>query len=164
MNSKVSQLRNRSPYKAEEESETTAKIQNLASSSSAFPAKELSVTAKNSKEKKWVRNFSESKKARDPKSQTQDEEKAYTELAKHHKRSTEKEKPMVSHETKLRRKAKKRQKYGSFTRRLWKDEEDEAINSLVDKYGIRRWTLISKKLQEEFGINGRSGKQCRERY
>ncbi len=59
---------------------------------------------------------------------------------------------------------KKKQKYGSFTRRLWNDDEDDAIIRLVDKYGIRKWTLISRKLQEEYQIHGRSGKQCRERY
>ncbi len=64
---------------------------------------------------------------------------------------------------KLKRKAKEKRKYGSFTRRLWSDAEDEAIIKLVKKYGIRKWTLISRKLQEEYEIYGRSGKQCRER-
>jgi len=50
------------------------------------------------------------------------------------------------------------------TRRLWTKEEDEAITQLVKQYGIRKWTLISKKLQERYGIHGRSGKQCRERW
>ena len=50
------------------------------------------------------------------------------------------------------------------TRRLWTKEEDEAITQLVRQYGIRKWTLISKKLQERYGIHGRSGKQCRERW
>ncbi len=52
----------------------------------------------------------------------------------------------------------------SFTRRLWTKEEDEAITTLVQHYGIRKWTLISKKLQDKYHIRGRSGKQCRERY
>jgi len=51
----------------------------------------------------------------------------------------------------------------SFTRRLWTKEEDEAITYLVRHYGIRKWTLISKKLQDKYHIRGRSGKQCRER-
>ncbi len=63
-----------------------------------------------------------------------------------------------------KKRSKKKQKYGSFTRRLWGDDEDEAIIKLVDKYGIRKWTLISRRLQEEYQIHGRSGKQCRERY
>ncbi len=58
---------------------------------------------------------------------------------------------------------KKKSRYSTFTRKLWNDEEDEAILNLVKTYGIRRWTLISKKLQECYHIHGRSGKQCRER-
>jgi len=65
---------------------------------------------------------------------------------------------------KVRRRAKDKRKYGSFTRRLWDSEEDQAIIKLVKKHGIRKWTLISRKLQEEYQIHGRSGKQCRERY
>eukprot|EP01022_Parablepharisma_sp_SALTPOND_P034023 TRINITY_DN902_c0_g1_i2.p2 TRINITY_DN902_c0_g1~~TRINITY_DN902_c0_g1_i2.p2 ORF type:complete len:263 (+),score=32.00 TRINITY_DN902_c0_g1_i2:1061-1849(+) len=63
-----------------------------------------------------------------------------------------------------RRKLKKKPKSGSFTRRLWNDLEDQAIRNLVSKYGIKKWTLISKRLQEEYHIYGRSGKQCRERW
>lgn len=50
-----------------------------------------------------------------------------------------------------------------FTRRLWTDEEDVAITALVQRHGIRKWTLISRKLQDQYAIYGRSGKQCRER-
>jgi hypothetical protein len=63
------------------------------------------------------------------------------------------------HTTKQKR-SKKKQKYN---RRLWSDEEDEAISSLVETYGTRRWTFIAKKLQEAYKIYGRTGKQCRER-
>jgi hypothetical protein len=63
----------------------------------------------------------------------------------------------------IRRKAKERRKLKTFTRRLWGDDEDKAITRLVKKYGIKKWTLISRKLQEEYEIYGRSGKQCRER-
>lgn len=52
---------------------------------------------------------------------------------------------------------------GSFCRRLWNNKEDEAIDKLVKKYGDKRWTLISKQLESEFHIVGRTGKQCRER-
>lgn len=62
-----------------------------------------------------------------------------------------------------KRKAKEKRKYSSFTRRLWSENEDIAIISLVNKYGIRKWTLISRKLHDEYKIYGRSGKQCRER-
>jgi myb proto-oncogene protein len=51
-----------------------------------------------------------------------------------------------------------------FSRRLWTDEEDRAITTLVQRHGIRKWTLISRKLQDQYHIYGRSGKQCRERY
>ncbi len=69
------------------------------------------------------------------------------------------------HDETKKRSKKKRHGGGAprFTRRLWNDSEDEAIAALVVKYGTKKWTLISRKLQEEFGISGRSGKQCRER-
>lgn len=51
-----------------------------------------------------------------------------------------------------------------FTRRLWNEEEDLAITALVQRYGFKKWTLISRKLREEYSIYDRSGKQCRERY
>lgn len=57
----------------------------------------------------------------------------------------------------------KKNGYNSFSRRLWNQEEDEAISKLVDKYGYKRWTLISKQLEVEYNIIGRTGKQCRER-
>jgi hypothetical protein len=63
-----------------------------------------------------------------------------------------------------KKKRRRRAKYGSFTRRLWSTEEDNAISALVQQYGIKKWTLMAKKLQEEYHIYGRSGKQCRERY
>jgi len=56
------------------------------------------------------------------------------------------------------------QQQSSFKRRLWTTEEDKAITSLVQQHGIRKWTLISRKLQEKFHVYGRSGKQCRERF
>jgi len=55
-------------------------------------------------------------------------------------------------------------KYSSFIRRLWTDKEDKAILKLTKEYGVKNWTLVAKKLQEEYHIYGRSGKQCRERY
>ena len=68
------------------------------------------------------------------------------------------------HSGKLKVGRRKRNRYSTFTRKLWNDEEDDAILNLVKTYGVRRWTLISKKLQEGYHIHGRSGKQCRERY
>lgn len=40
----------------------------------------------------------------------------------------------------------------------WSPEEDAALHHLVEKYGPRNWSLISK------GIPGRSGKSCRLRW
>jgi len=56
-----------------------------------------------------------------------------------------------------------KQQQSSFKRRLWTTEEDRAITLLVQQHGIRKWTLISRKLQEKYHIHSRSGKQCRER-
>jgi len=93
--------------------------------------------------------------------------KTYT---KRKKASPNDEKKNVSDEsnkldpTKPKRKAKEKRKSRAFTRRLWGDEEDKAITMLVKKHGTKKWTLISRQLQEEYKIYGRSGKQCRERY
>ena len=40
----------------------------------------------------------------------------------------------------------------------WTKEEDELVIQLVDKYGPKKWSLIASHL------NGRIGKQCRERW
>lgn len=65
--------------------------------------------------------------------------------------------------TKNKRRSKERRKHKAFTIRLWRDKEDKAITELVKKYGEKKWMLISRKLEEEYKIYGRSGKQCRER-
>lgn len=49
-------------------------------------------------------------------------------------------------------------------RRIWTNEEDEAIRQMVLKYGTKSWALIAESLTKEFSIAGRSGKQCRERW
>lgn len=79
------------------------------------------------------------------------------------KRQSMKELRSVKVKKKAQRKREKGRLHGSFKRRLWTKEEDEAITSLVKQHGIRKWTLISKKLQEKYHIHGRYGKQCRER-
>ena len=43
-------------------------------------------------------------------------------------------------------------------------QEDKAIKELISNYGVKKWTLVAKKLAEDFKIKGRSGKQCRERW
>lgn len=49
-------------------------------------------------------------------------------------------------------------------RRPWSQEEDEAIEYLVQQNGTKQWTIISEKLSKEFKLSSRSGKQCRERW
>eukprot|EP00826_Nyctotherus_ovalis_P041489 TRINITY_DN4180_c0_g1_i4.p3 TRINITY_DN4180_c0_g1~~TRINITY_DN4180_c0_g1_i4.p3 ORF type:complete len:134 (+),score=37.62 TRINITY_DN4180_c0_g1_i4:175-576(+) len=61
----------------------------------------------------------------------------------------------------MRRRGARRAK--AFTRQLWKAEEDDAIASLIREHGTKKWTLVARKLQEEYKIYGRTGKQCRER-
>ena len=52
----------------------------------------------------------------------------------------------------------------SFARRPWNQSEDKAISQLVTKYGTARWSLIAQMLEQDYGVQGRTGKQCRERY
>jgi hypothetical protein len=49
-------------------------------------------------------------------------------------------------------------------RRAWSEIEDKAIKELVEKYGIRKWTVVAQKMEELYNLKGRSGKQCRERW
>ena len=46
----------------------------------------------------------------------------------------------------------------SLVKGPWTKEEDEQVRDLVKKYGPKRWSMIAKHL------NGRIGKQCRERF
>lgn len=49
-------------------------------------------------------------------------------------------------------------------RKPWTSSEDEAIRKLVSSSGTQQWATIAKKLETEFSLKGRSGKQCRERW
>ena len=49
-------------------------------------------------------------------------------------------------------------------RRVWSYEEDEAIRALVAKYGTKTWSIIAEQILKEYNIEGRTGKQCRERW
>mmetsp|Transcript_8909 Transcript_8909/g.16712 ORF Transcript_8909/g.16712 Transcript_8909/m.16712 type:complete len:631 (-) Transcript_8909:170-2062(-) len=49
-------------------------------------------------------------------------------------------------------------------RRVWAQEEDEAIRALVMKHGTKTWSVIAEQIVKEYGIQGRTGKQCRERW
>jgi len=46
----------------------------------------------------------------------------------------------------------------SVVKRVWSKEEDDRLKELVEIHGTKKWTIISE------GLNGRSGKQCRERW
>ncbi|KAJ7964147.1 Myb transcription factor [Quillaja saponaria] len=55
----------------------------------------------------------------------------------------------------------KRTKKGSFMNLIkgqWTDEEDRKLMKLVKQHGVRKWAQIAEKL------DGRAGKQCRERW
>ena len=55
------------------------------------------------------------------------------------------------------------QTYIPAKRKHWTAEEDAAICRLIDQFPDAKWTDISKRLGE-WGISGRTGKQCRERW
>ena len=52
----------------------------------------------------------------------------------------------------------------SGDRRVWTTEEDEAIRTLVTRYGTRSWSVIAEHIISDYNIIGRTGKQCRERW
>jgi len=49
-------------------------------------------------------------------------------------------------------------------RRPWTDMEDNAIRVLVKEHGTKQWSAIANALVLEHKIDGRTGKQCRERW
>jgi len=49
-------------------------------------------------------------------------------------------------------------------RKYWDLAEDEHLNTLVNKYGMNNWALISSQFNLKFKQHNRNGKQCRERY
>ena len=49
-------------------------------------------------------------------------------------------------------------------RRAWTNDEDLAIKKLVTKFGIRKWAIVADKMETYFNLQGRTGKQCRERW
>ena len=57
----------------------------------------------------------------------------------------------------------------SRSRKPWSEsvlftQEDEALREMVLEMGTRSWTELAITLKERYGIAGRSGKQCRERW
>lgn len=53
---------------------------------------------------------------------------------------------------------------GDARRQLWSEDQDEAIIKLVSAHGTKKWAIIAKHLEQEYGIKGRTGKQIRERW
>ncbi|CAK83184.1 unnamed protein product (macronuclear) [Paramecium tetraurelia] len=51
-----------------------------------------------------------------------------------------------------------RKKVDKIKKKPWSDYEDAQVMQLVEQYGPHKWTFIASKLQ------GRIGKQCRERW
>ena len=49
-------------------------------------------------------------------------------------------------------------------RRAWNVDEDNVIKRLVHKHGIRQWTKVAQEMETKYNLEGRSGKQCRERW
>lgn len=50
------------------------------------------------------------------------------------------------------------------SKKPWSKEEDEAMKQLVEKHGVKKWSLIANILDDMHGFKGRNGKQCRERW
>lgn len=49
-------------------------------------------------------------------------------------------------------------------KRPWTEEEDRLLKFVFDTSKLTKWSHIARRLQEEFGVKGRNGKQCKERY
>lgn len=43
-------------------------------------------------------------------------------------------------------------------------QEDDAFLAIIEEVGILHWSLIAYRLNSDYGIAGKSGKQCRERW
>lgn len=52
---------------------------------------------------------------------------------------------------------------GGIKTKPWTHEEDIKLMGLVEKFGVKKWAIISNFLNEEFSSN-RKGKNCRERW
>ncbi|KAG5175319.1 Homeodomain-like protein, partial [Tribonema minus] len=49
-------------------------------------------------------------------------------------------------------------------RKTWTPREDEAIRNLAGRLGMNAWTELAKCLEKDYGIYGRTSKQCWERW
>jgi hypothetical protein len=46
-------------------------------------------------------------------------------------------------------------------RKVWNEEEDRILRYLKVEKGEKKWSAIARKMEEDFNIKGRTGKQCR---
>ena len=46
-------------------------------------------------------------------------------------------------------------------RKAWTKDEDEALLQIIQVRKIKRWNDVSKAMELDFNIYGRTGKQCR---
>ena len=46
-------------------------------------------------------------------------------------------------------------------RKAWSKDEDVALLEIVQVRKIKKWSAVSKAMEDEFKIYGRTGKQCR---
>jgi hypothetical protein len=51
-----------------------------------------------------------------------------------------------------------------YKRKLWTKSEDVAIIKLVKEIGECNWGFIAERMNTDYQIKGRTGKQCRERW
>jgi len=49
-------------------------------------------------------------------------------------------------------------------RRAWSRKEDEAIIRLVEKHGLKQWSMVAAEHAQELPGSNRTGKQCRTRW
>ena len=49
-------------------------------------------------------------------------------------------------------------------RKVWTSDEDVILKNIVTAGKSQKWSEIAKVMDVEHNIQGRTGKQCRERY
>ena len=49
-------------------------------------------------------------------------------------------------------------------RKPWSEEEDRLLKFVFESSKLTKWSAIARRLAEEFGVKGRNGKHCKERY
>jgi hypothetical protein len=46
-------------------------------------------------------------------------------------------------------------------KRPWTDEEDRQLKNIYETSKLTKWSHIARRLQEDHGVKGRNGKQCK---